>query len=357
MITVTHLKKSFDGVPVLADVNANIEKGEVISIIGPSGTGKSTFLRCLNLLETPSGGEIAFDGVNILDKKTNINEVRKRMNMVFQGFNLFSHLSVLENCVKPQMQLLKKTRAEAEQTAMELLETVGLATKAQAFPDQLSGGQKQRVAIARCLAMNPEVILFDEPTSALDPTMVGEVLTVIRGLAEKGMTMLIVTHEMNFARNVSSRVFFMNQGVIFEEGPPEQIFDNPQRPETRAFIMRLKNFSYDMPQAGFDYVEFLNGVDRFCEKNAVERKKRNRINRVAEELALTLLKPLGVDMSLSLQFPENQESYEVSVEYGGNEYNPLEDSNADMMAVKLVKNSAESVTHWFDGVNHLKAVI
>jgi polar amino acid transport system ATP-binding protein len=358
MITVKHLQKTFGDLHVLVDVNAEIEKGEVVSIIGPSGTGKSTFLRCLNLLETPSGGEIFFDGTPVLDKKTDINDIRKRMGMVFQNFNLFSHLSVLENCVKPQMQLLKKNRTDAEADAKALLDMVGLLSKTNAYPAQLSGGQKQRVAIARCMAMNPEVILFDEPTSALDPTMVGEVLTVIKNLAEEGMTMLVVTHEMNFARNVSSRIFYMDEGVIYEAGPPQDIFDKPQKEKTRAFILRLKNFHYDMPESGFDYVEFLNSVDNFCAKNSVERQKRNKINHVAEELALTLLRPRNVNMSLVLQFPENQESYEVVIEYDGASYNPLEDNEADEMAVKIARGAAQNIEYGYEGgKNRIKAVI
>jgi polar amino acid transport system ATP-binding protein len=279
------------------------------------------------------------------------------MGMVFQNFNLFSHLSVLENITKPQVQLLKRQKADAEKHSMELLETVGLSSKAAAFPDQLSGGQKQRVAIARCLAMNPDVILFDEPTSALDPTMVGEVLTVIRNLAEEGMTMLIVTHEMNFARNVSSRVFFMDEGVIYEEGPPKAIFDNPQKAKTRAFIMRLKSFHYDMPADGFDFVEYLNGIDNFCSRNSVERVKRNNISIVAEETTITLLKPKGVSMSLTLQFPEDQASYKVGIDYNGPFYNPFDDPEADEMAVAMVRGAAANITHTFDGENHLEVTI
>lgn len=224
MITVKHLTKTYtDREPhftVLRDINCNIEKGEVISIIGPSGTGKSTFLRCLNLLEHPTSGEIIIDGQNILDKKTDINKIRQKMGMVFQSFNLFDHLSIIDNVTLAPIKILGMDKQSARERALELLQQVGLADKADNFPSSLSGGQKQRVAIARCLSMNPDIILFDEPTSALDPTMVGEVLNVIKQLARKGMTMAIVTHEMKFAQDVSTRVFFMNQGVIYEEGAP-----------------------------------------------------------------------------------------------------------------------------------------
>ena len=239
MISVSHLQKSFNGVLVLKDVNAEIKKGEVISIIGPSGTGKSTFLRCLNRLETPDGGRIVVDGQDVTDPKTDIPAVRRKMGMVFQNFNLFGNLTVIGNVMAAQCDLLKKTPAEAKAKAMELLARVGLAEKANALPDELSGGQKQRIAIARALAMDPDIILFDEPTSALAPTMVGEVLTVIKDLAKTGMTMLIVTHEMGFARDVSTRIFYMDEGVVYEEGTPDEIFSCPKKPKTIDFVGRV----------------------------------------------------------------------------------------------------------------------
>lgn len=214
MIRVEHLQKSYGELKVLRDVCTTINKGEVISIIGPSGTGKSTFLRCLNLLDTPTGGAIYIDEKNLLAKDTNVSKIRQRMGMVFQSFNLFEHLSIMENVTIGPIKLLGIPPAEAQAKGLELLRMVGLAEKADSFPNQLSGGQKQRVAIARCLSMNPEIILFDEPTSALDPTMVSEVLAVIRNLAKLGMTMVIVTHEMSFARDVSTRVFYMDQGIM-----------------------------------------------------------------------------------------------------------------------------------------------
>lgn len=236
MISVSHLRKSFNGVEVLKDVTAEIGKGEVISIIGPSGTGKSTFLRCLNRLETPDGGSIVVNGVDVTAPDADLASVRRRMGMVFQSFNLFGNLTILGNVMVAQCDILGTSKADARKKAMELLERVGLANKADALPDELSGGQKQRVAIARGLAMDPEILLFDEPTSALDPTMVGEVLSVIKDLAKTGMTMLIVTHEMGFARDVSTRVFYMDQGVIYEDGAPTQIFNAPQKPKTVDFV-------------------------------------------------------------------------------------------------------------------------
>ena len=236
MISVRHLQKSFNGVEVLRDVNAEIGKGEVISVIGPSGTGKSTFLRCLNRLETPDGGSIVVGGVDVTAPKADLAAVRRKMGMVFQNFNLFGNRDVLGNVTAAQRDILGTSKEAAERKAMELLGRVGLADRAEALPDELSGGQKQRVAIARALAMDPEILLFDEPTSALDPTMVGEVLAVIKDLAKTGMTMLIVTHEMGFARDVSTRVFYMDEGVVYEDGTPADVFNAPKKPKTVEFV-------------------------------------------------------------------------------------------------------------------------
>ena len=239
MIQIKHLQKSFDNLDVLRDVNLNIKQGEVISIIGPSGTGKSTFLRCLNLLESPTGGNIEFNGVNLTGAKVDLDLHRQKMGMVFQQFNLFPHLTVLENLTLAPVLLNKLSKTEAEVKAMELLERVGLADRADAYPNQLSGGQKQRVAIVRALCMDPEVMLFDEPTSALDPEMVGEVLEVMKNLAKKGMTMIVVTHEMGFAREVSNRVMFMDEGIIAEDGTPEEVFGNPKSERLKAFLAKV----------------------------------------------------------------------------------------------------------------------
>jgi len=239
VISVRHLTKSFGRTAVLKDVTAEIADGEVISVIGPSGTGKSTFIRCLNLLERPDGGEILVDGVNILDRKTDVPALRRKMGMVFQHFNLFPNLSVVGNVAMGPALLLGRSQKAATRRALELLDLVGLADKARAVPDELSGGQKQRVAIARALAMEPEIMLFDEPTSALDPTMVGEVQDVIRRLAKSGMTMVIVTHEMRFARDVSSRVFYMDEGTVYESGTPGEVFGAPKRGKTREFLSHL----------------------------------------------------------------------------------------------------------------------
>ena len=238
-VVVTNLHKSFGKVDVLTGIDATIYEGEVVCVIGPSGSGKSTFLRCLNKLEDATDGEIVIDGFDITDKKVNINKVRENIGMVFQQFNLFHNMNVLKNIMMAPVSLKKMTKAEAEKRARELLDRVGLADKAHAFPGELSGGQQQRVAIARALAMNHDIMLFDEPTSALDPEMVGEVLDVMKELAAEGMTMIVVTHEMGFAREVSDRVLFMADGVIMEQGTPEEVFGNPQNPRTQDFLSKV----------------------------------------------------------------------------------------------------------------------
>lgn len=239
MINVKELHKSFGSVEVLKGINLDVNEGEVVSIIGPSGSGKSTLLRCLNLLETPTSGEIVFEGNLLNDKKTNINLHRQKMGMVFQSFNLFPHKKVLDNLTMTPLLLKKGDKASLEAKGMELLEKVGLKDKADSYPSQLSGGQKQRVAIARALAMNPDVMLFDEPTSALDPEVVGDVLSVMKNLAREGMTMVVVTHEMGFAREVADRVIFMDKGIVQEDGPPGQIFGNAQNERTRSFLSKV----------------------------------------------------------------------------------------------------------------------
>ena len=238
MIRVSHLQKSFGDIAVLKDVTCEISRGDIISIVGPSGTGKSTFLRCLNRLEDPDGGSVEINGVEVTAPKADLPAVRRKMGMVFQNFNLFGNLDVIGNVMAAQVDILGTPVSAAREKAMTLLARVGLADKAEALPEELSGGQKQRVAIARALAMDPDILLFDEPTSALDPTMVGEVLSVIKDLAKSGMTMLIVTHEMRFARDVSTRVFYMDEGVIYEEGSPDEIFSAPKREKTREFLSR-----------------------------------------------------------------------------------------------------------------------
>ncbi len=241
ILNIKHLSKSFGSHEVLRDIDFKVNKGDVISVIGASGSGKSTLLRCINLLETPTSGQILYHETNVLDGNVKPHEYRAHVGMVFQSFNLFNNMTVLENCMVGQQQVLKRSKQEAKEIAMDYLQKVGMAPYINAKPRQISGGQKQRVAIARALAMNPEVLLFDEPTSALDPEMVGEVLSVMQQLAQEGMTMLVVTHEMAFARDVSNRVVYMNEGVICEQGSPEELFENPQKQETKDFLARFRN--------------------------------------------------------------------------------------------------------------------
>lgn len=239
MIKVNGLKKHFGDLEVLKGIDEHIKKGEKVAVIGPSGSGKSTFLRCLNLLEVPTEGEILIEGDCITDPAIDVNKIREKMGMVFQQFNLFPHLSIIDNITLAPIKVKKMEKEKAEALARELLKKVGLADKEQSYPSQLSGGQQQRIAIARALAMEPDIMLFDEPTSALDPEMVGEVLSVMKDLADAGMTMVVVTHEMGFAREVASRVFFMDEGVIQEQGTPEEIFDNPKNERTKSFLSKV----------------------------------------------------------------------------------------------------------------------
>ena len=272
-VGISHLKKSYGSLDVLRDINAEVHRGEVISIIGPSGTGKSTFLRCLNLLEQPTDGSIIVNGENILAKGYPVNKLRQKMGMVFQSFNLFDNMTVLENVIFAPCQLRHEDPTTAREEGLALLRKVGLAEKADVYPSSLSGGQKQRVAIARALAMKPDVILFDEPTSALDPTMVGEVLSVIRQLAKEGMTMLIVTHEMKFARDVSTRIFFMYDGYIHEDGTPQQIFEQPVHSATKAFIQRIRKEVFEIDGPDFDFLGMHSAMGAFCHKYGIAHKQ------------------------------------------------------------------------------------
>lgn len=349
MITITNLKKSYGDLEVIKGITTTIEKGEVISIIGPSGTGKSTFLRALNLLDPPTSGTIEFDGLNLIDKHTNINEVRKKMGMVFQSFNLFAHMSILDNLCIGQTKLLGIPRIEAEKTARELLATVGLAAKEDSYPDELSGGQKQRVAIARCLSMKPDILLFDEPTSALDPTMVGEVTAVIKRLAQSGMTMVIVTHEMAFAKNVSTRILYMDEGGIYEEGPPEVIFEHPKREKTRAFIKRIKSFRYEVDSKDFDFIELTNKLLNFCAANALSRANTNKVGLLSEELTMNLL-PRANLICVDFSFPDSQTEFELILTYGGEKQDLIQDES---MSAQIVRGIAKDITHEYDGVNRL----
>lgn len=347
MIEIRNLVKKYGDLTVLDGVNATINQGEIISVIGPSGTGKSTLLRCMNVLETPDGGEIFIDGENILDPKKDTARLRQRMGMVFQSFNLFNHLTVLDNLTLGPIKLLKKKRSEAEKRGFELLSIVGLADKAGNLPNELSGGQKQRVAIARCLSMDPEIILFDEPTSALDPATVSEVLAVIRRLAREGMTMVIVTHEMNFAQNVSSRVFYIDEGIIYEYGPPEQIFHHPLKEKTRRFIQKIRTWEYQIVSKNFDFYGMNGEIERFCEKHFFSRKMTNNTLLVIEECVnLYFLLPDRAPLSLILSYVEKKDEVHILFEDRSLEGNFLELARTeDSLEQTLIQGMTRSI-HW-----------
>ena len=344
MIKIEHLKKEYPNVTPLMDVSTEIRDGDVIAVIGPSGTGKSTLLRCINLLEKPTAGCIWVDGVEITDKKCDINRVRQKMGMVFQSFNLFGHLTVIENIMLSPMDLLGKSKQEAYDEGMRLLRTVGLAEKALNYPDELSGGQKQRIAIARTLAMDPDVILLDEPTSALDPTMVGEVQAVIRELAKTGKTMMIVTHEMNFARAISNRIFYMDEGGIYEDGTPEQVFDHPKRENTRRFVKKLKVLELAIESRDYDFLGMAGQIETYCNKNQIAPKLANRVQLAFEE-TMRLLLPLleKPQVQAVCEYAEAAERAEWTLRYAGPRQGVSQAH--DELARSVLKGMTESVEY------------
>lgn len=348
MITVKNLRKVYPNITPLKDVNAEIKKGEVISIIGPSGTGKSTFLRCLNRLETPTSGEIIVNGVNVMDPKTNLSKVRMKMGMVFQSFNLFAHKSIVENVMMAPVDLLGIDKKEAYSEALRLLDTVGLKSKADNFPDELSGGQKQRVAIARALAMHPDIILFDEPTSALDPTMVSEVLAVISNLAKQGMTMMIVTHEMRFARDVSTRIFYMDEGVIYEEGTPKQIFENPKKERTKNFIFRIRDWNWEIHSKSFDFFGMMGSLENFASRQFLNKTQLTHVKLAIEEILTGNLIPIcedNTDPQIKLTFSAAEEGKEMHLKlsYKGLNKNPFSTDCFDEISAKILTSIIEPV--------------
>lgn len=345
MITISNLCKQYPEVTPLKDVSATINKGDVISVIGPSGSGKSTLIRCLNRLETPTSGTITVDGICITDKRCKLSEVRKKMGMVFQSFNLFEHLTVIENIMMPQIDLLGTDKQTAYDNAIKLLQLVGLENRAMQYPNMLSGGQKQRVAIARTLSTNPDIILFDEPTSALDPTMVGEVQSVIHRLADMGKTMIIVTHEMKFAREVCNRVFFLTNGIIYEDGTPEQIFDHPSKELTRRFIRQLKVFEKEADVNGFDLSEILHGIEQFGINNCIPYKFIGKIQAVTEELTAQILLPKLTEskISVTVEYDDEKQTAYAIFRYGGEPFDPNDSDNE--LALTLLKMNCSDIEY------------
>lgn len=354
LIEIKGLCKSFGSLEVLKDVDLTVETGEVIAIIGGSGCGKSVTLRCMELLEQPDAGQIFIDGQEITARNADIDQIRRSMGMVYQNFNLFTHMNVMDNLCLAPMRLLGMTREDAETKARHLLNQVGLLEKANAMPSNLSGGQKQRIAIARCLMMEPKIMLFDEPTSALDPTMVGEVLATMRGLAKRKMTMLIVTHEMNFAREIADRVLFFADKGIYEQGTPSQIFENPQGEKTIAFIKKLKFFSYHITTKDFDLMELQGGIYSFANRYGLGGKIANRLQLCTEELIFQILEinDSTIDIELAIEYSEADKKIILTCTALGNEYNPFDISNEndelDNLRNTIIRNLAKKHSHTYE---------
>jgi polar amino acid transport system ATP-binding protein len=347
MISIKHLKKSFGKNLILDDINIDIGNGEVVAVIGPSGCGKSTLIRCINLLEQPDSGQIFIGGEEITRKGVDINAVRCKLGMVYQSFNLFSHKTVLENVIMSPVHVLKMTQPKAVQEAMGYLEMVGIANRADFLPDQLSGGQKQRVAIARCLAMHPEAILFDEPTSALDPTMVDEVLSVIRKLVKSGLTCIIVTHEMNFAKKIATKILYMDEKTIYESGTPSEIFDHPQKEKTKIFINKLKVMTFEAILAQIDMYDITRQVTDYCFKYDLSKRETNIINLICEEYINNLMKrPAAAEkLTTTVRYNEQNGSKEIVFRdnFAAGDYFASQDF--DQISAKLIKGFTKSLEY------------
>ena len=352
MIRIEHLTKEYSDVTPLKDVNVEIHDGDIISLIGPSGTGKSTFLRCINLLERPTSGHIWIDDQEITAKDCDINKIRQKMGMVFQSFNLFDHLTVIENIMFSPMALKGISKQEAYDKGIKLLKMVGLAEKVFAYPSDLSGGQKQRIAIARTLAMDPDIIMFDEPTSALDPTMVGEVEAVIRELAKTGKTMIIVTHEMNFARSISNRVFYMDEGGIYEDGTPEEIFEHPVREKTRRFVQKLKVLSLSITSRNYDFFNMATQIELYCNKNQIPPVLANRILLVFEELTQLLVSQIREPQIIAeCEYSETDENAQWTFSYSGPQMNVM--GSDDELGTMVLKGMCESIDYKYNKITEL----
>ena len=360
ILDVKGLSKAFGDLPVLNNVDLSVQEGERIAIIGASGCGKSVFLRCLNLLEVPDEGHITIDGEEITAKGANIDLIRRKMGMVFQKFHLFSHYNVLDNLCLAPTQLLGMDRATAEKKAMSLLSQVGLAAKAKVFPTVLSGGQQQRIAICRALMMEPKVLLLDEPTSALDPTMVGEVLAVIRMLAKQKLTMIIVTHEMKFAQEVADRILFFADQGIYEQGSPEEIFNSPQREKTISFIRKHTFFSYEISKRSeFDLMKLQGGIWSFAEKYGINDKHTYLLQLSSEELIYEFFHGSfadgeEVDLKLDVTYAQADDRIILEVVSGGAEYNPIlaesqDDDGMEHIGITLLKKRVSSISYAYEG--------
>lgn len=355
MISVKNLCKSYDDLQILKDVNIDFPDGSTTVIIGGSGCGKSTLLRCLNLLEKPDCGTIEIDGEDIVTAK-NVDKLRQKLGMVYQSFNLFSHLSVLENIILAPMKVKKISKEEAISKAYELLKMVGMENRATHMPDQLSGGQKQRVAIARALAMEPEVMLFDEPTSALDPTMVDEVETVIKRLVDSGMTSIIVTHEMRFARNIASNILFLAEGGVYEEGSPDQIFDNPQKDLTRRFIYRSRMYEEALNKTDIDIYELCSRIRQYAIAYGLTRKQSKGIEYFCEELIYPLI--MFNNAVLRIIADENRNEYSITAEFKGLNKDPLSLECIDELGLSIVKAYSSSLnSSCINGIWQINATI
>ena len=345
MIEVIDLQKIYTKNYILKGITTTINDGDIISVIGGSGCGKSTFIRCLNMLEKPSGGKIILDGEEISKPGYDLSKISHKIGMVFQSFNLFNHLTVIENIMLPQINTLKISKQEAYDRAISLLKQVNLASKIYSYPSSLSGGQKQRVAIARTLAMNPEVILFDEPTSALDPTMVNEVKSVIKNLTTTGKTMVIVTHDMDFAKSISNRVFYMNEGIIYEEGSPDKIFNHPEKDKTRQFVHGLKVLYINIDSKNYDFIEATALIDSYCQKNQIPSNKTYYLQAIFEELCDQILIPeIGdVNISFNVEYLPDDQRLVINVKYGDDRFDI--ENTKNKMSLNLIKGLVESMEY------------
>ena len=357
MIEIIDLQKTFHVNPILRGITTTINDGDIVAVVGGSGCGKSTFIRCLNMLEKPSAGRIILDGEEISKEGYDLSKISHKIGMVFQSFNLFNHLTVIENIMLPQINTLKISRQEAYDRAIDLLKQVNLSNKVFSYPSSLSGGQKQRVAIARTLAMNPEVILFDEPTSALDPTMVNEVKSVIKNLTNTDKTMIIVTHDMDFAKSIANRVFYMNEGIIYEEGTPDEIFNHPKKDKTRQFVRGLKVLNLSIDSKHYDFIDSTSMIEAYCLKNEIPSNKAYRLQAIFEELCDQIIIPemKNVNIAFDVEYLPEEKSLDIIVKYGDRKFYVQKAKNT--ISLNLLKSLIESIDYnQIDGeyVNQLR---